>query len=45
MTAKYTDKSNLGADAYLTSVIYDFTVMLDEILTGSRRARPAATSA
>ena len=33
MTAKYTDKSNLGADAYLTSVIYDFTVMLDEILT------------
>src|SRR5687768_11913135 len=33
MTAKYTDKSNLGADTYLTSVIYDFTVMLDEILT------------
>jgi basic membrane protein A and related proteins len=33
MTAKYTDKSNLGADIYLTSVIYDFTVMLDEILT------------
>jgi basic membrane protein A and related proteins len=33
MTAKYTDKSNLGADTYLTSVIYDFTVMLDQILT------------
>ncbi len=33
MTAKYTDKSNLGRDTYLTSVIYDFTVMLDEILT------------
>jgi basic membrane protein A and related proteins len=34
MTAKYTDKSNLSADHYLTSVLYDFSVMLDEILTG-----------
>ena len=33
MTAKYTDKSNLSPDQYLTSVIYDFAVMLDEILT------------
>jgi basic membrane protein A and related proteins len=33
MTAKYTDKSNLSPDHYLTSVIYDFSVMLDEILT------------
>jgi basic membrane protein A len=33
MTAKYTDKSNLAPDRYLTSVLYDFTVMLDEILT------------
>lgn len=33
MTAKYTDKSNLSADHYLTSVLYDFSVMLDEILT------------
>ena len=32
MTAKYTDKSDLAPDNYLTSVIYDFTVMLDEIL-------------
>jgi basic membrane protein A len=32
MTAKYTDKSNLSEDHYLTSVIYDFSVMLDEIL-------------
>jgi len=34
MTAKYTDKSNLSADHYLTSVLYDFSVMLDDILTG-----------
>lgn len=33
MTAKYTDKSNLSPDHYLTSVLYDFEVMLDEILT------------
>jgi basic membrane protein A and related proteins len=33
MTAKYTDKSSLSADHYLTSVLYDFSVMLDEILT------------
>ncbi len=33
MTAKYTDKSNLAPDHYLTSVLYDFKVMLDEILT------------
>ncbi|MGY1619591.1 BMP family protein [Geodermatophilus sp. SYSU D00691] len=33
MTAKYTDKSNLSPDHYLTSVLYDFSVMLDEILT------------
>ncbi|MGY2082192.1 BMP family ABC transporter substrate-binding protein [Blastococcus sp. SYSU DS0539] len=33
MTAKYTDKSNLAPDHYLTSVLYDFEVMLDEILT------------
>ena len=33
MTAKYTDKSDLAPDNYLTSVIYDFSVMLDEILT------------
>ncbi|UOY01702.1 BMP family protein [Blastococcus sp. PRF04-17] len=33
MTAKYTDKSNLSPDQYLTSVLYDFEIMLDEILT------------
>lgn len=33
MTAKYTDKSSMAPDNYLTSVIYDFSVMLDEILT------------
>jgi basic membrane protein A len=33
MTAKYTDKSDLAPENYLTSVIYDFSVMLDEILT------------
>jgi basic membrane protein A len=33
MTAKYTDKSNLSPDHYLTSVIYDFAVMLEAILT------------
>jgi basic membrane protein A len=33
MTAKYTDKSNLSDEHYLTSVLYDFSVMLDEILT------------
>jgi len=33
MTAKYTDKSSLSADHYLTSVLYDFSVMLDDILT------------
>ncbi|MGY1718953.1 BMP family ABC transporter substrate-binding protein [Blastococcus sp. SYSU DS0552] len=33
MSAKYTDKSNLAPDHYLTSVLYDFEVMLDEILT------------
>ncbi|MGY1826880.1 MULTISPECIES: BMP family ABC transporter substrate-binding protein [unclassified Blastococcus] len=33
MTAKYTDKSNLAPEHYLTSVLYDFEVMLDEILT------------
>lgn len=32
MSAKYTDKSNLSPENYLTSVIYDFSVMLDEIL-------------
>jgi basic membrane protein A and related proteins len=32
MTAKYTDKSNLSPDHYLTSVLYDFSVMLEEIL-------------
>jgi basic membrane protein A len=32
MTAKYTDKSDLAPDNYLTSVIYDFSVMLDDIL-------------
>lgn len=34
ITAKYTDKSELAPDNYVTSVIYDFTVMLSEILTG-----------
>jgi basic membrane protein A and related proteins len=34
MTAKYTDKSNLSPDHYLTSVLYDFSVMLDDILAG-----------
>jgi basic membrane protein A len=33
MTAKYTDKSNLSADHYLTSVLYDFSVVVDDILT------------
>jgi basic membrane protein A len=33
ITAKYTDKSDLAPDNYVTSVIYDFSVMLDEILT------------
>ena len=33
MTAKYTDKSKLAPENYVTSVIYDFSVMLDEILT------------
>jgi basic membrane protein A and related proteins len=33
MSAKYTDKSNLSPDHYLTSVLYDFEVMLEEILT------------
>jgi basic membrane protein A len=33
MTAKYTDKSGLAAEHYLTSVLYDFAVMLEEILT------------
>lgn len=33
MTAKYTDKSDLAPDNYVTAVIYDFAVMLDEILT------------
>jgi basic membrane protein A and related proteins len=33
MSAKYTDKSNLSPEHYLTSVLYDFEVMLDEILT------------
>ena len=33
MTAKYTDKSDLSEDHYLTSVLYDFSVMLDDILT------------
>jgi basic membrane protein A len=33
MTAKYTDKSKLAPKNYVTSVIYDFSVMLDEILT------------
>ncbi len=32
MSAKYTDKSNLAPDHYVTSVLYDFTVMLDDIL-------------
>jgi basic membrane protein A len=32
MTAKYTDKSKLAPKNYVTSVIYDFSVMLDEIL-------------
>jgi basic membrane protein A and related proteins len=34
MTAKYTDKANLSPEHYLTSVLYDFSVMLDEILAG-----------
>lgn len=34
MTAKYTDKSEIAPDNYVTSVLYDFTVMLSEILTG-----------
>jgi basic membrane protein A len=33
MTAKYTDKSNLAPEHYLTSVLYDFSVVLDDILT------------
>jgi basic membrane protein A len=33
MSAKYTDKSNLAPEHYLTSVLYDFSVMVDEILT------------
>jgi basic membrane protein A len=33
MTAKYTDKSNLSPDHYVTSVLYDFSVMIDDILT------------
>jgi basic membrane protein A and related proteins len=32
ITAKYTDKSDLAPDHYLTSVLYDFSVMLDDIL-------------
>ncbi|MDQ3732440.1 MAG: BMP family protein [Actinomycetota bacterium] len=32
ITAKYTDKSDLAPDNYVTSVLYDFTVMLNEIL-------------
>jgi basic membrane protein A len=32
ITAKYTDKSDLAPDHYLTSVLYDFAVMLDEIV-------------
>ncbi len=32
ITAKYTDKSELAPDHYLTSVLYDFAVMLDEII-------------
>ena len=34
MSAKYTDKSNLSQEHYLTSVLYDFSVMLEEILAG-----------
>jgi basic membrane protein A len=33
MTAKYTDKSNLAPEKYLTSVLYDFSVVVDDILT------------
>jgi basic membrane protein A len=33
MTAKYTDKSNLAPEHYLTSVLYDFSVVVDDILT------------
>lgn len=33
ITAKYTDKSSLAPDNYLTAVLYDFSVMLEEILT------------
>jgi basic membrane protein A and related proteins len=33
MAAKNTDKSSLAPDQYLTSVLYDFSVMLDDILT------------
>ncbi|MGY1620946.1 BMP family protein [Geodermatophilus sp. SYSU D00965] len=33
MTAKYTDKSNLAPEHYLTSVLYDFSPVLDDILT------------
>jgi basic membrane protein A and related proteins len=33
MTAKYTDKSNLAPEQYLTSVLYDFSVVVDDILT------------
>ncbi|MGK5111716.1 BMP family protein [Geodermatophilus sp. CPCC 205506] len=32
ITAKYTDKSELAPDHYLTSVLYDFAVMLEEII-------------
>lgn len=34
ITAKYTDKAELAPDNYVTSVLYDFTVMLSQILTG-----------
>jgi basic membrane protein A and related proteins len=33
MTAKYTDKSNLAPEKYLTSVLYDFSGVVDDILT------------
>ena len=39
MTAKYTDKSNLAPEHYLTSVLYDFSVMLEEILTSIEGGR------
>jgi len=33
VTGKYTDKSSFAPDNYLTSVLYDFTIPLEEIVT------------